>query len=99
MAALSSALTQVGGYFYGLDSRCRSDIDFTLLLMIFTTITSVISATRSRLVGSLVVSVFVELSTSIVPTPTTFRDGQCLVALILILLIRPGLLQDEGARR
>ena len=89
------------GSFYGLEFQVRWDMGFTLLLMMFAAITlGGLGNPFGALVGSLVVGVFVELWTWIVPNANDLKTIGALVALILILLIRPqGLLGTQGAGR
>lgn len=88
--ALGGALAGIGGVFYGLEFQVRWDMGFTLLLMMFAAITlGGLGNPFGALVGSLVVGVFVELWTWIVPNANDLKTVGALVALILILLIRP----------
>jgi neutral amino acid transport system permease protein len=88
--ALGGALAGIGGVFYGLEFQVRWDMGFTLLLMMFAAVTlGGLGNPFGALVGSLVVGVFVELWTWIVPNANDLKTVGALVALILILLIRP----------
>jgi neutral amino acid transport system permease protein len=88
--ALAGALAGIGGVFYGLEFQVRWDMGFTLLLMMFAAITlGGLGNPFGALAGSLVVGVFVELWTWVVPRAADLKTVGALVALILILLIRP----------
>jgi branched-chain amino acid transport system permease protein len=87
---LAGALAGIGGVFYGLEFQVRWDMGFTLLLMMFAAITlGGLGNPFGALLGSLVIGIFVELWTWIVPRASDLKTVGALVGLILILLIRP----------
>jgi branched-chain amino acid transport system permease protein len=88
--ALAGALAGLGGVLYGLEFQVRWDMGFTLLLMMFAAITlGGLGNPFGALIGSLVIGVFVELWTWIVPRASDLKTVGALIGLILILLIRP----------
>ena len=94
---IGGALAGIGGVFYGLEFQVRWDMGFTLLLMMFAAITlGGLGNPFGALLGSLVVGVFVELWTWVVPNANDLKTVGALAALIIILLIRPqGLLGSK----
>jgi branched-chain amino acid transport system permease protein len=87
---LGGALAGIGGVFYGLEFQVRWDMGFTLLLMMFAAITlGGLGNPFGALFGSLVIGVFVELWTWIVPNANDLKTVGALIALILVLLVRP----------
>ncbi|MBA3604575.1 MAG: branched-chain amino acid ABC transporter permease [Actinomycetota bacterium] len=95
--ALGGALAGLGGVFYGLEFGVQWDMGFTLLLLMFAAITlGGLGNPFGALVGALVVGVFVELWTWIVPNANDLKNVGALFTLIVILLIRPqGLLGSK----
>jgi len=94
---LGGALAGLGGVFYGLDFGVKWDMGFTLLLMMFAAITlGGLGNPFGSLLGSLVIGIFVEMWTWIVPNANDLKSVGALFALIVILLIRPqGLLGSK----
>lgn len=87
---IGGALAGLGGVFYGLEFGVRWDMGFTLLLLMFAAITlGGLGNPFGALVGSLVIGIFVELWTWIVPDANDLKTVGALVALIVLLLIRP----------
>jgi branched-chain amino acid transport system permease protein len=87
---LGGALAGLGGVFYGLEYGVRWDMGFTLLLLMFAAITlGGLGNPFGALVGSLIIGIFVELWTFIVPNANDMKNVGALFALILLLLIRP----------
>ena len=87
---LAGALAGLGGVMYGLEFGIRWDMGFTLLLLMFAAITlGGLGNPFGALVGSLVIGVFVELWTWVVPNANDMKNVGALVALILVLLVRP----------
>ncbi|MET0143724.1 MAG: branched-chain amino acid ABC transporter permease [Ilumatobacteraceae bacterium] len=87
---LGGALAGIGGVFYGLEYGVKWDMGFTLLLLMFAAITlGGLGNPFGALAGSLVVGIFVELWTWVVPNANDLKTVGALFALILILLIRP----------
>jgi neutral amino acid transport system permease protein len=88
--ALAGALAGLGGVLYGLEFQVRWDMGFTLLLMMFAAITlGGLGNPFGALIGSLVIGIFVELWTWVVPRASDLKTVGALIGLILILLIRP----------
>ncbi len=94
---LGGALAGLGGVFSGLEYGVKWDMGFTLLLLMFAAvILGGLGNPFGALVGSLVVGVFVELWTWVVPNANDLKNVGALFALIVILLIRPqGLLGSK----
>jgi neutral amino acid transport system permease protein len=87
---MGGALAGLGGVLYGLEYGIRWDMGFTLLLLMFAAITlGGLGNPFGALVGSLVIGVFVELWTWIVPNANDLKTVGALFALILVLLVRP----------
>ena len=87
---IGGALAGIGGVFYGLEYQVRWDMGFTLLLLMFAAITlGGLGNPFGALVGSLVIGIFVELWTWVVPNANDLKTVGALIALIVILLIRP----------
>jgi branched-chain amino acid transport system permease protein len=87
---LGGALAGLGGVFYGLEYGIRWDMGFTLLLLMFAAITlGGLGNPFGALIGSLVVGVMVELWTFVVSNANDLKNVGALIALIVILLIRP----------
>ena len=87
---LGGALAGLGGVMYGLEYGIRWDMGFTLLLLMFAAITlGGLGNPFGALIGSLVIGMFVELWTFVVPNANDMKNVGALVALIIILLIRP----------
>ena len=84
------ALAGLGGVLLGLDQQVRWDMGFSLLLLMFAAITlGGLGNPFGALVGGVVIGVFVELWTWILPGVIELKNIGALAALILILLIRP----------
>jgi branched-chain amino acid transport system permease protein len=87
---LGGALAGLGGVMYGLEFGIRWDMGFTLLLLMFAAITlGGLGNPFGALVGSLVIGIFVELWTWVVPNANDMKNVGALFALIIILLVRP----------
>ena len=87
---IGGALAALGGVLYGLEFQIRWDMGFTLLLLMFAAITlGGLGNPFGALVGSLVVGVFVELWTWVVPNANDLKTVGALIALIVVLLVRP----------
>lgn len=87
---IGGALAGTGGVFYGLEYQVRWDMGFTLLLLMFAAITlGGLGNPFGALVGSLVIGIFVELWTWVVSNANDLKNVGALIALIVILLIRP----------
>ena len=87
---LGGALAGLGGVMYGLEYGVRWDMGFGLLLLMFAAITlGGLGNPFGALVGSLVIGIFVELWTWVVPNANDMKNVGALLALIIVLLIRP----------
>ncbi len=74
MWILGGALAGLGGVFYGLEFGVRWDMGFTLLLLMFAAITlGGLGNPFGALVGSLVIGIFVELWTWVVPNANDLK--------------------------
>jgi branched-chain amino acid transport system permease protein len=86
--ALGGLLATLGGVLVGLSDGVQWDMGFRLLLLMFAGVTlGGLGTAYGALVGSLVVGVFVQVSTLIIPSDIKYVGG--LVLLIVILVIRP----------
>lgn len=94
---LGGALAGLGGVLYGLEYSVRWDMGFTLLLLMFAAITlGGLGNPFGALVGALVIGLFVELWTWIVPNANDLKSVGALFGMILVLLVRPqGLLGQK----
>lgn len=94
---LGGALAGLGGTFYGLEFGVRWDMGFTLLLLMFAAITlGGLGNPFGALLGSLIIGLMVELWTFVVPNANDLKNVGALVALILLLLVKPqGLLGSK----
>ncbi len=87
---IGGALAGLGGVLLGLDEQVRWDSGFALLLLMFAAITlGGLGNPFGALVGSLVVGLFVQLWTWVFSTTVELKTLGALIALIVILLIRP----------
>ena len=85
---LGSALAGLGGILNSLDQQVQFQQGSNLLLLMFAGITlGGLGTAYGALVGSVVVGLFVELSTLFIPTE--LKNVGALAILILVLLIRP----------
>jgi branched-chain amino acid transport system permease protein len=86
--ALGGALAALGGVLLGLSDSVQWDMGFRLLLLMFAGVTlGGLGTAYGALIGSLVVGVFVQVSTLIIPSDIKYVGG--LLLLIVILVIRP----------
>lgn len=86
--ALGGALATLGGVFFGLAESVRWEMGFTLLLLMFAgVVLGGLGTAYGALVGSLIVGIFVQMSTLVV-SPELKNVGALLV-MIVILLVRP----------
>jgi branched-chain amino acid transport system permease protein len=87
---MGGSLAALGGVLYGLEFQIRWDMGFTLLLLMFAAITlGGLGNPFGALVGSLVVGLFVELWTWVVPNANDLKTVGALIALVVVLLVRP----------
>jgi branched-chain amino acid transport system permease protein len=83
-----AALAGLAGILLALGQQVSFQLGFQILLLIFAGVTlGGLGTAFGALVGSLVVGVFTQVSTLIVPTE--LKNAGALVVLILILLVRP----------
>jgi branched-chain amino acid transport system permease protein len=87
---VGGALAGLGGVLLGLEQQVRWDMGFSLLLLMFAAITlGGLGNPFGALVGGVIIGLFVELWTWIFPGVIELKNIGALLALILILLIRP----------
>lgn len=87
---LGGALAGLGGVFYGLEFSIKWDMGFTLLLLMFAAVTlGGLGNPFGALVGSLVIGIFVELWTWVVPNANDLKVVGALFVLIVVLLVKP----------
>jgi branched-subunit amino acid ABC-type transport system permease component len=85
---MGGALAALGGVLLGLSDEVQWDMGFRLLLLMFAGVTlGGLGTAYGALVGSLVVGIFVQMSTLIIPNDVKYVGG--LLLLIVILIIRP----------
>jgi branched-chain amino acid transport system permease protein len=86
--AMGGSLAALGGVLLGLTDEVQWDMGFRLLLLMFAGVTlGGLGTAYGALVGSLVVGVFVQMSTLVIPNDVKYVGG--LLLLIVILIIRP----------
>jgi branched-chain amino acid transport system permease protein len=94
---LGGALAALGGVLLGLSDQVQWDMGFRLLLLMFAGVTlGGLGTAYGALVGSLVVGVFVQMSTLVVASDVKYVGG--LLLLIVILIIRPQGILGSRAR-
>jgi branched-chain amino acid transport system permease protein len=94
---MGGALAALGGVLLGLSDQVQWDMGFRLLLLMFAGVTlGGLGTAYGALVGSLVVGVFVQMSTLVIPSDTKYVGG--LLLLIVILIIRPQGILGSRAR-
>jgi neutral amino acid transport system permease protein len=87
---IAGALATLGGVFYGLEFCVQWNMGFTLLLLMFAAITlGGLGNPFGALAGSLVIGIFVELWSWLIPNATDLKIVGALAALIVVLLVRP----------
>lgn len=83
-----AALAGLAGILLGLAQQVGFQLGFQILLLIFAAVTlGGLGTAFGALVGSLVIGVFVQVSTLVIPTE--LKNAGALAILILILLVRP----------
>ena len=88
--ALGGALAALGGVLLGLDQKVRWDSGFGVLLLMFAAITlGGLGSAFGALVGSLVIGLFVEVFGWFFGSIIELKRVGALLALIVLLLIRP----------
>lgn len=85
---IAGALTGISGVMLGLFLQASWDMGFSILLLMFAAVTlGGLGTAFGATVGALVIGLFVEMSTLVIPTDLKFAGA--LVVMILVLLIRP----------
>jgi branched-chain amino acid transport system permease protein len=94
---LGSTLAALGGILLGLSDQVQWDMGFRLLLLMFAGVTlGGLGTAYGALVGSIIVGVFVQMSTLVIPNDMKYVGG--LLLLIVILIIRPQGILGSRAR-
>jgi branched-chain amino acid transport system permease protein len=94
---LGGALAALGGVLLGLSDQIQWDMGFRLLLLMFAGVTlGGLGTAYGALVGSIIVGVFVQMSTLVIPNDMKYVGG--LLLLIVILVIRPQGILGSRAR-
>jgi neutral amino acid transport system permease protein len=94
---MGGALATLGGVLLGLSDQVQWDMGFRLLLLMFAGVTlGGLGTAYGALVGSIIVGVFVQMSTLIIPDDMKYVGG--LLLLIVILVIRPQGILGSRAR-
>jgi len=94
---LGGLLATLGGVLLGLSDGVQWDMGFRLLLLMFAGVTlGGLGTAYGALIGSLVVGIFVQMSTLIIPSDIKYVGG--LLLLIVILVIRPQGILGSRAR-
>jgi branched-subunit amino acid ABC-type transport system permease component len=85
---MGGTLATLGGVLLGLSDQVQWDMGFRLLLLMFAGVTlGGLGTAYGALVGSIVVGVFVQMSTLVIPNDVKYVGG--LLLLIVILIVRP----------
>ncbi|TKJ18242.1 ABC transporter permease [Blastococcus sp. CCUG 61487] len=85
---MGGALAALGGVLLGMSDQVQWDMGFRLLLLMFAGVTlGGLGTAYGALLGSLIVGVFVQMSTLVIPNDIKYVGG--LLLLIVILVIRP----------
>lgn len=85
---VGGGLATLGGVLFGLSDEVSWDMGFRLLLLMFAGIVlGGLGTAYGALLGSLIVGIFVQLSTLVIPDETKYIGG--LLLLIIILVVRP----------
>lgn len=85
---VAGALTGISGVMLGLFVQASWDMGFSILLLLFAAVTlGGLGTAFGAAVGAMVVGLFVELSTLVIPSDLKFAGA--LIVLILVLLVRP----------
>ena len=94
---MGAGLAALGGVLLGLSDQVQWDMGFRLLLLMFAGVTlGGLGTAYGALVGSLVVGIFVQMSTLVIPDDMKYVGG--LLLLIVILVIRPQGILGSRAR-
>ena len=85
---VGSALAGLGGVLFGLTENVNWEMGFRLLLLMFAGVTlGGLGTAYGALLGSLIAGVFIQMSTLLIPGD--MKNIGALLALIVILLVRP----------
>jgi branched-chain amino acid transport system permease protein len=83
-----AALTALAGVLFGLSQQVNYELGFGLLLLMFAAVTlGGLGTAFGAIVGSIVVGLFIQLSTLVIPSE--LKNVGALGVLIVILLVRP----------
>ncbi len=94
---VGGALATLGGVLFGLSDEVSWDMGFKLLLLMFAGITlGGLGTAYGALLGSIIVGVFVQLSTLVIADELKYVGG--LLLLIVILVVRPQGILGSRAR-
>jgi len=94
---VGGALAALGGVLFGLSDEVSWDMGFKLLLLMFAGITlGGLGTAYGALLGSIIVGVFVQLSTLVIADELKYVGG--LLLLIVILVVRPQGILGSRAR-
>jgi neutral amino acid transport system permease protein len=94
---MGGALAALGGVLLGLSDQVQWDMGFRLLLLMFAGVTlGGLGTAYGALVGSVIVGIFVQMSTLVIPDDVKYVGG--LLLLIVILIIRPQGILGSRAR-
>jgi branched-chain amino acid transport system permease protein len=87
---VGAALAGLGGTMFALDQQLKWDTGFSLLLLIFAAITlGGLGSAFGALAGSLVIGLTIQLWGWVFPSMVELQRVGALIALILLLLVRP----------
>jgi neutral amino acid transport system permease protein len=94
---MGGGLAALGGVLLGLSDQVQWDMGFRLLLLMFAGVTlGGLGTAYGALIGSLIVGVFVQMSTLVIPSDVKYVGG--LLLLIVILVVRPQGILGSRAR-
>ena len=83
-----STLAGLGGVLFGLTENINWEMGFRLLLLMFAGVTlGGLGTAYGALLGSIIAGVFIQMSTLVIPGD--MKNVGALLALIVILLVRP----------
>ncbi len=83
-----SALAGLGGVLFGLTENINWEMGFRILLLMFAGVTlGGLGSAYGALVGSIIVGIFIQMSTLFIPSD--MKNVGALAVLIIILLVRP----------
>jgi branched-chain amino acid transport system permease protein len=94
---MGGALATLGGVLLGLSDQVQWDMGFRLLLLMFAGVTlGGLGTAYGALIGSLIVGIFVQMSTIVIPSDVKYVGG--LLLLIVILVVKPQGILGSRAR-